>query len=236
LDHVALRLQLKKAPKSTKSKDVEARAEGSYPGEPGFAAHLEKTIDLYHTGKREMLQSWCHRHGINNSEEVFDDKRTIDLSIMDNHAHDIHSRNQRQIYMLLYMEFLVWSCAKAVLNMVKYADGVVDEGTMSKNRLIVPAWKRLKKWMGTFLNAQEGPNEEPRGDLGDLDQAAALVYLGSAFNEKRDPEHLPPRNALEKCGDLIRWIPHILRSDASSFGFRVATATMVSLCPTSCPT
>lgn len=52
------------------------------------------------------------------------------------------------------------------------------------------------------------------------------VYLGDAYNKRKDPEHLPPSNTWEKFGDRIRGVAHFLRSPASSFGFRAACATM----------
>lgn len=51
-------------------------------------------------------------------------------------------------------------------------------------------------------------------------------YLGQGFGKKKDPEHLPPRNAMEKIGEGIRLIPRFFRSESSAFGFRVVCATM----------
>jgi hypothetical protein len=232
LEHAALQLQLKKPPKTAKNSaadDVEAKAQGTQPGDPGFAEHLQRKIHEFYSGKREMLQDWCQRHGFDLTPDFFDNTKAANIAFVDwksNMNEDVHLRNQRQLYLLLYMEFLLYSTAKSILGLVKFSDELVANGTISKTRLLMPGWKRLKKWAKTFLSTQEGPSEEPRGDLGDFDQAAALVDLGSAFSARKDPEHLPPRNISEKIGNVIRAIPRFFRSDASSFGFRVAVATM----------
>lgn len=233
LEHAALQLELRKRPKSSSSDrdDVEAGAQNVRAGDPEFSKQLEQAIQAHHDGKREMLRDWCSRHGIDFSPgpEVLEDPRTTVSSLLNEHLETSETKQQqdrRQLYMLLYMDFLLWSVSKAVLALVKYSDELVADGTMSKNGIILPGWRRLKKWALTFLNAQEGPTEEPRGELGDFDQAAAFVDLGSAFNQRKDPEHLPPRNAIEKIGNAVRLIPRALRSSASLFGFRVAVATM----------
>ena len=225
LDHAASQLQLKPQ-KTSKEQDIEAEAGSKRSKSFSFTESLEQTISAHYTGKREMLREWCSRHGLEPPNDFFE-KRPSHLSFMANfESEQEHIRNQRQLYMLLYMDFLVWSISKAVLALVKYSDELVANGTMTKSRLILPGWKRTKKWFRTFLNSQEGPTEEPRGDLGDLDQAVALVDLGSAFKKRKDPEHLPADTAFERLGDGLRQIPRMLRSDASLFGFRVAVATM----------
>lgn len=227
LEHASLQLQFAKRSKS--HDDVESKADTARPGESGFADTLERVINNHHAGKREMLRDWTQRHGINLPADFFDRVQSRPETFMNEFpgaSEEVHYRNQRQLYMLLYMDFLIWSCAKAVLSLVRYTDELVASGALSRSRLIVPGWRRLRKWATTFLNTQEGATEDSRGDLGDIDQAAAVVDLGSAFNKKKDPEHLPAQNFGERCGDVVRLIPKALRSDASAFGFRVAAATM----------
>lgn len=108
--------------------------------------------------------------------------------------------------------------------MVKYSDDLVASGKLSKTKLILPGWRRIKKWAKNFLN-DESTNEESQ-ELGDVNQTSAIVDLGSAFNLHKDPEHLAPTNVFERVGDGIRTVPRFLRSPASMFGFRVALATM----------
>lgn len=49
---------------------------------------------------------------------------------------------------------------------------------------------------------------------------------GDNFGRDRDPEHFPPRNAIQKVGNTVRRIPMFFRGKESQFGLRVAAATM----------
>lgn len=55
-----------------------------------------------------------------------------------------------------------------------------------------------------------------------LEGGSSTVYLGSGFNKRMDPEHLPATTTWERIGNGIRTIPHFLGSVESSFGVRVA--------------
>lgn len=109
--------------------------------------------------------------------------------------------------------------------MVKYADEKVESGKLSKTRLIVPGFKRTRKWLWSICDADAGSREDGNG-VGDIDQSAQHVDMGQSFHPQKDPEHLPPTNFSQRLGDVIRRFPAFLRSPESSFGLRVAVATM----------
>jgi hypothetical protein len=91
------------------------------------------------------------------------------------------------------MEYLLHSASQAVLELVKFADDKVKDGTMSRRRLIVPGRRRLKKWILSSLRVEDGSNDHA------TDSAEASMYtisLGQAFKQQKDPEHLP---AASKC-------------------------------------
>jgi uncharacterized membrane protein YccC len=121
------------------------------------------------------------------------------------------------------MDYMLYSSSRAVLDFVRFADDKVASGKMSRKRLVVPGSKRLKKWVLSTMNVQDSHGEE---NINDLHTQNTVLYLGEAYKKRKDPEHLPPQNGLEKVGDLIRKIPNFLRSPESAFGFRVACATM----------
>lgn len=50
--------------------------------------------------------------------------------------------------------------------------------------------------------------------------------MGSGFNARKDPEHLAPNTAWQRFGNAVRIIPRFLASQESTFGFRVACATL----------
>ena len=87
------------------------------------------------------------------------------------------------------MEFLLWSTGQAVLGFVHFADTMVETGVMKRRKLILPGKRRLRKWIMNAFSEQDGttdisPDHAEAGING--------VYLGSSFQRRRDPEHLPP--------------------------------------------
>lgn len=121
------------------------------------------------------------------------------------------------------MEFLLWSTGQAVLHLVRFADLKVEEGHTNKNRIVLPGFKRLKKWVLGVLNHRDidtvqTPDSLEAGDSG--------IYAGVSFESAKDPEHLPPVNSWERFSDGMRRISRFLASPASLFGFRTACATL----------
>ena len=121
------------------------------------------------------------------------------------------------------MEFLLWSTGQAVIDLVRFADIKRSQGVMTRNRLIFPGRKRLKKWiLGAFRKEDTSAEHTP-----DTTEATNVhVELGQAFRERRDPEHLPPTSTWQRFGNSVRQISAVLGSQSSAFGFRVACATM----------
>ncbi|TID19071.1 MFS transporter [Venturia nashicola] len=237
LEHVALQLQLKKAPKAKKGStssnekvedDIEARAESTNPGGKGFADYLDQKTIAFNAGKESTLRAWCERHGIELSTHFFDHPADAPYSETVAKQHEDkaqHLRNQRQLYLLLYIEFLLHSSSRAILDMVRYADGKVESGKLAKTRLILPGLKRTRKWLMSITATDDGSREDGNG-IGDVDQSAQHVDMGQSFRPRKDPEHLPPTNFVERMGDTIRGFPGFFRSSEAAFGFRVAVATM----------
>jgi hypothetical protein len=121
------------------------------------------------------------------------------------------------------MEYLLYSASRAILDFVRFADERVASGKLSRKRLVIPGSKRLKKWFKSMFAVQDSTDNE---HIGDIDNHHSVVELGQSFKAKKNPEHLPPENIIEKIGDKIRLIPSFLRSPESAFGLRVACATM----------
>ena len=90
---------------------------------------------------------------------------------------------------------------------------------MKKNRLIHPGQRRLRKWIRS-LGTEDSTVDSNTPDS--LEGGSSTVYLGSGFNKKKDPEHLPATTLWERIGNGIRTIPHFLGSVESTFGARVA--------------
>lgn len=121
------------------------------------------------------------------------------------------------------MEYLLYSVSKAILAAVRFADTKVQDGTMTKKRFILPPLRTITKWLKGLVNGSESATEDILNPSG-VD--AQTVQLGDSFGAPRDPEHLPPKNALQRFGNHIRLIPKFLGSAPVKFGFRVAIAVM----------
>ncbi|KAJ5915602.1 hypothetical protein N7466_011535 [Penicillium verhagenii] len=205
-------------------KDVEATAGNTAPGDKGFAEHFEQKLSEFRSAKKIALQTWAEEKGITLPPDFFDHPPVDSLKGDFFDASASHQdRSRRQLYLFLYMEQLLYSTGQTVLGFVQYADGVAAKGKLSRTRLIIPGFKRSWKWAKTFLSA---PDHHEDDHLGDIHTQSTSLELGEAYRHRKDPEHLPPSNTFQKIGDRIRVVPRFLRSFESSYGFRVACATM----------
>ncbi|KIW73346.1 hypothetical protein PV04_01476 [Phialophora macrospora] len=208
LDYAFYTLQITKKPAFSTKEELEARG-ADLPEGKGFAKYLEKTIDHFLVEREGPLKDWCRLNGMEESQVA-------------NKA--LHQRHTSQLYLLLDIEYCVAATATGILDLVRFADSKVEDGTMKKKRLIVPSWKHWKKWAWAVILREDS----------NLDYAAyayrsgtPTVYLGDAFGVHRDPEHLPPVTWWEKSTNYFRLIPRLFGSKESWFGFKVATGTMI---------
>jgi hypothetical protein len=228
LQHVLLKLQFIKTPKNkatSEETDPEARGDLVQPGDKGFADFLEKQSDAFSHGKENTLQHWIEAKGIKVRGDFFtnpDPNPDPELEDLGKEPHGYLQRNRKQLYLVLYIIFLLHSVSRAVLDLVRFADER-DQAT-AKSKLINPGKKRMEKWLASIFKAQDSNNEDETTAAG-LERNT-VVNMGEAFKTLKDPEHLPPVNAWEKFGDFVRRFSDFLRSPDSAFGFRTACATM----------
>jgi len=205
-----------KAAKKSANVDVEAQGEDIQPGQPGFAAVLDKRVAEFAMQKGELLRIWTRERTLIADEERQD-------GISDEYSAERREREQAQLYVVLYMENLMHSSGQAVQDLVAFADRKVADGTMSRKRLIMPTLRRLRKWLVTSLSNSDA-TAESSPEL--LDSGANVVLLGDGYGHKKDPEHLPPTTAWQRFGTGIRAVVGLLSSEESAFGLRAACATM----------
>ena len=220
LTHVSYVLELTKKPKAP-AKDVEQAAATTTPGDEGFATFLEQEIQKFYKHREEVLQTWCERKGLKLPRSFWDDpSQKYSMKDLSDESAVRQRENQQQLYLILYLRFLTWSTGEAILSMVQFADSKVADGTMKRQRLILPGVRRIRKlFQGAF-------SEEEGIDNGIEDGQMTNVYMGDSLKARKDPEHLPPANAFEKVTNYIRWVPRLLASDESAFAFRCAVAAM----------
>lgn len=225
IEHAMIDLRLMKV---KKSKDAEEKGDRPKPGDPGFAEYLNQRTKSFHQRRQSMLIAWCRVKGIELPNDFFTNPEVMKnfqdpdwLKLDFDPA--LRARSRRQLYICLYMEFLLWSIGRRVYDLVAFAETARVSGKLEKKRLIVPGSKTLKKWVLSFFqpDADSSENEQMEGS----DQTTR-VYLGSAFTHRKDPMHLPPQNAWERFGDRVRKLAKLFSSPESVFGARVALATM----------
>ncbi|KFY72534.1 hypothetical protein V499_07347 [Pseudogymnoascus sp. VKM F-103] len=222
MEHAGLVLEILPKPKKKKEGDVEENGTDPRPGDLEFTSFLNQKVVDFHSKRGETLKAWARQKGL--SEDEFDNAKSApgdSNNLTPDEAQ--HRRDQQQLYLMLYMEHLLYSTGIAILNFVKFADKKVEDGAMKKNRLIVPGRRRLKKWiMG--LGHEDATVDADYPDS--TESGMSNIYMGSGFNKRKDPEHLPPQTAWQHFGNALRTIPRFLGSPESAFGFRVACATL----------
>lgn len=213
LQHVGIVLELTPAPKKKKGIDVEASAGVLKPGHPDFSASLKTKMETFYRTRGDSLKAWARKRGL--TETDFDSSLLSADAQTDTKSQHQHHRDQQQLYLILYLEHLLYSTGMAVSRLADFADGKVADGTMSRKRLILPGVKRLKKWIRSIGKEDQNiDNETPDN----MEEGTHNIVLGPGFGEKKDPEHLPPKNAWQKFGNLLRGFPRFMGSAESSFG------------------
>ena len=226
MEHVLLVLELKKAPKSSKKSknsndpDIEAPADPNAPGETDFAKELERKIEEFYESRSITLHTWCAQRGIHLPPNSFDPGEKEPWADMTSQS---DRRHRGQLYIILYMEYLLYAASKGTLDLVRWADGKVADGTMKKNRLIAPSFKRIRKWANQMFTQPD--HSDVQAQMNSEVDTSIQVSVGDAFT-KHDPEHLPLTTAWERATDWIRLIPHMFRSEHCAHGLRAAAATM----------
>ncbi|KAF2438366.1 hypothetical protein P171DRAFT_423526 [Karstenula rhodostoma CBS 690.94] len=224
LHHITLRLQLVTPPKTKKGTDTEAAGDMVRPGDKDFATHFAKQSEEFYTGRDKILRHWLGSKGHTVDDNFFEDvKEDAETQKLKLHQLGARHREQRQLFLVLYIVFLLHSVSEAILDFVKWADDH-DQAT-TKKKFITPGKKRFRKWIASVCSTQDSNDDDESTNVG-LNRTGVVVHMGEAYKGRKDPEHLEPENAWERFGDFVRSITTVLRSSESAFGFRVACATM----------
>jgi hypothetical protein len=227
LTHIMLRMEFVKPPKKKKGQnqdDAEAKGDAVKPGDKNFAEYMQKQADVFYSAKEPTLRHWVESKGIKLSADYFSCPDQIDDETLKRlPSITTRKRDQRQLYIVLYVIFLLNSVSRSILEFVKWADEH-DQAT-AKKKIINPGGRRLKKWVKSIFKPQDS-NHDDETTIAGFDRNNTTIYMGDAYKSKKDPEHLPPKNAWEKFGDTIRACARFFRSSESAFGFRAACATM----------
>ncbi|MCJ1433208.1 hypothetical protein MMC27_002567 [Xylographa pallens] len=184
LNHASYALGFSKPPKTKPLNDLEANEGEARPGDDNYGEYLSQKVKLFYEQREVTLQTWCNQRGIKKHHVT---GRLDGDAIL--HDPEGDHRNQRQLYLILYMDFLLWSTGRAVVDLVRFADTKVTAGMMRRRKLVLPGKKRLRKWIMTSLSPHEGSNDLAPDNA---EAGIANVSLGASFQERKNPEHLPP--------------------------------------------
>jgi hypothetical protein len=175
LEHAGLVLEILPKPKKKKGEDEEAKGTDPKPGDTDFTKFLDKKMSDFYQKRGNTLKAWAREKGL--TEDRFDAAQDAPPEINDftPDGDAQHRRDQQQLYLILYMEHLLYSTGIAIAAFVKFADSKVADGTMKKNRLIVPGQRRLKKWV-LGLGREDATVDTESPDS--MEAGANQIYMG----------------------------------------------------------
>jgi hypothetical protein len=136
-----------------------------------------------------------------------------------------HPDVRQDFFLLLYMGHMQRILLNSILELVIFADSKVKDGTMKSNRLIFPKQESFRSWFSLKTEQKESESGTTEQTNRSHDNASSKDAVYEIPVPLPDPEHLPPVNTWEKASNVLRYIPQIIRSELSVFGFRVAAAS-----------
>lgn len=190
--------------------DEESKGDLLDPLQQDFTTRFEHSLNQYYSRRRELPDALA-------SLEPFAEKND-DVSSTDGVlASDPDVR--QEFFLIVYMGHLQDDLLNATLELIKYADSKVTDDTMKRSRLIFPKQKSIRHWLS--LNADE--KESDRRQSSYIDQQS--IHQDHEPNKFPNPETLPPTNIWERASTILCSISHLIRSEESIFGSRVAAAS-----------
>ena len=146
--------------------DVEKGAAKPVPGDTGFGDFLDREIQDFRKQRTKRLKTWTKERGLDSVFHATASTRHVQFSSQP--SRDGYkslkilreARASQRLHLILYMEYLLYSVAKATLELVRFAELKVNDGTMQRNRLILPKARILYKWIKSLIDGDElsGPD------------------------------------------------------------------------------
>ncbi|KIM93313.1 hypothetical protein OIDMADRAFT_35813 [Oidiodendron maius Zn] len=134
--------------------------------------------------------------------------------------------NRHHLYMAIYVDQLIFFQGSAVLDLVKFADNKVADGTMGRPRLIMPSILHLRASHIHPHSRQASHSDHRSQHNGNAYWSPGRSASQWTHSLERDIEHLSPTNAWEYYSDYIRKLEKLFHSPASVYGLRVACACL----------
>lgn len=205
-----LEKQLKARNNHSNAYDEESKGDILDPLLQDFTVKFEQALYRYHLRRKELPEALA-------SLEAFSspDKRDED-STKSNSEMLADPDVRQEFFLIVYMDHLQHDLLRATLDLIRFADNKVSDGTMKRSRLIFPNQNSIWNWI-TSSSTKQPPRRQPT-------TSNLSTYQDSTPEPFPEPETLPPSNIFEKTSSILRQISRLIRSEKSMFGFRVAAA------------
>jgi hypothetical protein len=120
-------------------------------------------------------------------------------------------KSQTQLCVSLYLEQLTLASSEAAQNLLSFTNKKAGDGTMRHKRVILPSKHRLWTWLRSILARRDSGASQGLDVLEENN-----VYFGDGYNQKKDPERLPPRGTWQHIGRGLHSITQVLGSRESA--------------------
>lgn len=198
--------------------DAEASGDLTNPGQEGFTAHFEQSLQEFYARRQNVPDTWLSLKAFSSHiprpHNPLYNVRNSDYSEL--------PETRGEFFIILYMEHLQDTLLQSVHDLVKFANSKADDGTVKNNRFIIPPWEHIKEWVTVDPIEQERDSANQDTSEPGMDWSDPCDPL----TQNPDPEHLPAVTPWQRAGNSLRKISHLLGSSQSAFGFRVAVASL----------
>ncbi|EAW13475.1 uncharacterized protein ACLA_055220 [Aspergillus clavatus NRRL 1] len=184
--------------------------------DPDFASKFGHELQEFFSRRKELLRALASLEAFSISE-MDDDNASTDGS---QRPVASDSEVRHEFFLILYLDHLQDGLLKATLDLIKFADSKVADGTMKRNRLIFPKQKTVLEWLSLNADTKDDPVRRRSSDVDPGD-----IHEEHGHEHFPDPEHMAPSNLFERGSNILRHISRIIKSEESVFGFRVAAAS-----------
>ncbi|KAK7424058.1 hypothetical protein QQX98_000668 [Neonectria punicea] len=185
------------------------------PSSPGFLSAFRSKIDELSDKKPSLrIDTFLVKSSTSTSQETDNDEALeAELEV------DKDVVIQQDFLLVLYLFSLQAMVLEATFDLISFAKKKVDDRTMKESRLTIPAYFHPRQSKPSLSNQKKGPTPTHE----DEEQVTAREVQGL---EVVDLVHLKPANFLERSSKWFRFISHLIGSDLSMFGLRVAAASL----------
>ncbi|KAJ5819558.1 hypothetical protein N7474_005149 [Penicillium riverlandense] len=208
--------QKKNSKGGVQAKDEEARGETLSPLEPDFVERYEYELRNYYSRWKHLPEALASLEAFSASEKPIPKESGSRVIAADRDV-------RQEFFLILYMDHLQDDLLNATLQLVQFAASKIADGTMKHGRLIFPKQKSIREWFSLSTDKKAADAEPDRRQPSHVDPS--MIQRSQHDAAFPDPEHLPPANVFEKLSVGLRAVSHMIKSDQSSFGLRVAAAS-----------